>query len=37
MIKAPRHECGVAAAKTLIAAIRKKTVVQSRSLKAEFF
>ena len=36
-VKAPRHECGVAAARALITAIRKKTVVQSKSLKAEFY
>jgi DNA-binding LacI/PurR family transcriptional regulator len=36
-IKAPLHECGVTAAKALITAIRKKTRVQSKSLKAEFY
>ena len=35
-VKAPLKECGVAAAKALISAIRRKTKVHSRFLKAEF-
>ena len=36
-VKAPFHECGVAAAKALIGAIRNRGKVHSRSLKAEFY